>query len=133
MKIKWKPRLHKNRNDCWNDAIALAINKSYDEVRESVKNFIDENGSLEGLIIDGILLINDYKIYEYKFNSDMTVSQFIRFHNTNNNHCVLSLETPEGSHSVYIHKNTIYDNEEVENRGQYYDYIVKQFLMKESD
>ena len=37
------------------------------------------------------------------------------------------------SHIVYVHKNTIYDIEPIEYRSKYYDYKVKEFLMKESD
>jgi hypothetical protein len=132
MKIKWKPRLHKNKDDCWNDALAFALNKSYDEVRRDCKAFIKkDDGGLESRITIGILLDNDYTHYE--LGKYITVSEFFRFHNTYNNHCVLAIITPQGSHIVYVHKNIIYDNEPIEYRGQYYDYEVREFLMKASD
>ena len=101
------------------------------EIRKDCKPFIGKCGGLESLITIGILVNEDFNHYTLAL--DLTVSEFIRFHNTYDNHCVLSIETPEGSHVIYVHNNTIYDTQEVENRGQYYDYKVKEFLMKESD
>ena len=56
-------RLHKHKNDCWCDAIALATNRDYEDVYNEYKHLINDDGGLNIYLTQGILFKYGYKKY----------------------------------------------------------------------
>jgi len=128
MKIKWKPREHKNENDCWCDAIALATNISYDKIWKLFKPFTLTKGELNQKLrtqfIDGFLMNKGFTTWEIH---PITISEAVKRYNTHDNKVVLFME----GHVVCVHKNTIYDTIDIEERSEYLKSEVVAIAMKE--
>ena len=96
----------KNPNDCWNEALARAANKTYDQTRKELQVFIKENGCVIGDIIYGYLWTHGYKAYH--INKRSTAREIIQMIDTENNKLVLDFE----DHTSFVNQSTFFDLEE---------------------
>ena len=70
---------HINKNDCWNLVLSRATGKSYDEVRDELKEYIDENISLPHKYLCEYLIKNGYEeIYQTQIYSTCKVKKFVK-------------------------------------------------------
>ena len=105
--MKFVGRLHKHRNDCWCDALALATGKDYDEVYASLTPWVDSSGSLYADISTALLRSYGYTMIRAE---DLTVRDALDLYNHYDNHIVIVLnETEDSDHMVYVHHGKIYD------------------------
>lgn len=120
------PRTNKHDQDCWTDAMALALGQSYDEIDKLFDPFKSEGGGLYTGYIDGHLCKNGFTHWTYNDRpSAPTVEQAVRMYNTYDHHVVMRIDLdqeedydPEeelaegetyGFHIFYVHKMEIHD------------------------
>lgn len=98
--------IERNENDCWNVALMYALEKPYEEVRTSVSQFIEKNGSLRGGFIAGILSHNGFIGVEF---DDATVKEIIPYIDSCHNHIVIVTK----KHTFYVNNRIIFDSMEL--------------------
>lgn len=57
---------HINKNDCWNIVLSKATNRSYEEIREMFKDYLDENDSLRQKEVSQYLKDQGYSIIDFR-------------------------------------------------------------------
>jgi len=126
-KVKWKPRHNHNDGDCWCDALALATGKTYDEVFEMMRPFRNDDGTLIGLFLFGLLFKHGYKQFDNE-NKQFTVRNLLSL--VNHHECYAVVFVDDGHHAFYLHDGVIHDNVKIENREKFLDQIVDNYFLK---
>lgn len=91
-----------NKNDCWNVALALGLNYSYDQVRKMLNKYINPNGSMRGFYSQQLLVKHGYiEVYtELK-----TAKSFIEDTKYTNYEYIIATT----GHMVYVRYGILYD------------------------
>jgi hypothetical protein len=127
-KIKWQDVKSQHDNDCWAIAISKAVGKTYKEIYNLFKPFIDKEGFLNNN--HTIAYLEDNGFTKVSLNNQ-TVKEVLQKNDSVNNHLVFRYtNADESGHIFYVHKDTIFDNEDIEYRGHTYDREVDYIMYK---
>jgi hypothetical protein len=104
--MKFVGREHKHKDDCWCDALSLALGKPYDDIYNALSLF--EKDGMAHDISRGILLDAGY-IAKNMESEQMSVEFLLDIVNHYDNEVVVATE----EHIFYVHKNKIHDLKEL--------------------
>lgn len=92
-----------NKNDCWNIALALALNLDYEVVRKKMKSKMNKDLSVYARLIESELIKGGYEIFENSYKTIKNLAEDTQF--TNYEYVV-----DVRQHVVYVRYGIIYDS-----------------------
>jgi hypothetical protein len=121
----FKPRSNQNKNDCWCDALSFAVHKPYNEIREMMKPFINDEGGLSNHFIYGYLILQDFKHVELQGCTDTVCDLYQQLDSRNNDIVIVT-----DKHVAYLSDNRFFDNIEIEKTSEYLNTKAEAYLWK---
>ena len=129
-KIKWQNVTVKHDNSCWAIAISKATGKTYKEVYNLLKPIMSKDGGLNNSLTIGYLQTQGFTKVTL---NETSVKETIQHTDTVNNHIIIRYYDGNSAHVFYVHNDTIYDNKDIEYRGQVYEKEVDYIMYKPID
>lgn len=117
MKIKLKQTESKNKNDCWNVALSKFLNIEYQDVRNDLKQFIQEDGCVDSRVI---VTYVEMKKWVYSFSINTSLINIINVLKDTEAILFLKEEDEVIEHVVYYKNKTIYDDIEERQMSYYF-------------
>ena len=117
-------REHKHKDDCWCDALSLALGKPYDDIYNALSLFEKDDGMAYD-ISRGILLDAGYIVKNME-SEQISVGFLLDIINHYDNEVVVSTN----KHIFYVHKNKIHDLKELKYSEEFMSDLVYNVFLR---